>query len=307
MKVCWFHHQPNNNMLKEKVIVVGYDDTASFLILLDKLKQSITFTYHIVSATMATGLASILGSMKPDLVILSFSNNQYMLNEIGTLTVQSLVPILCITKRGENEMLNWPVNHIVFSCQQEYLHQSSYLSSRVNSILLMKKEQPALPKVMGFADTAIANADDNRNLSRYVMELDQKVDVLLKIKERLGELYPNVDDRTRTELISIVNTIKISANDYKLWDDFKLYFEEINPGFLLQLTKAYPTLTSIDLKYCCYLKMNMSNDDIRNLLGINQESVRTHKYRLKKKMSLPRDQDLAAHLRAVDQHKLSMA
>ena len=139
------------------------------------------------------------------------------------------------------------------------------------------------------------------------MELDQKVDVLLKIKERIGELYQNVDDRTRTELISIVNTIKISANDYKLWDDFKLYFEEINPGFLQQLTKAYPALTSIDLKYCCYLKMNMSNDDIRNLLGINQESVRTHKYRLKKKMSLARDQDLAAHLRAVDQHKLSMA
>jgi len=49
-------------MLKEKEIVVGYGDTASFLILLDKLKKSITFTYHIVSATMATGLAGILVS-----------------------------------------------------------------------------------------------------------------------------------------------------------------------------------------------------------------------------------------------------
>ena len=163
MKVCWFHNQPNNNMLKEKVIVVGYDDTASFLILLDKLKRSITFTCHIVSATMATGLTGILGSMKPDLVILSFSNNQYMLNEIGALTVKLLVPILCITRRSENEMLNWPFNHIVFSCQQEYLHQASYLSSRVNYILLMKKERPVPLRVMGFADTAIATADHNRN------------------------------------------------------------------------------------------------------------------------------------------------
>lgn len=32
----------------------------------------------------------------------------------------------------------------------------------------MKQEQPAPPRVMGFTDTAIATADHNRNLSRYV-------------------------------------------------------------------------------------------------------------------------------------------
>ncbi|WP_316828538.1 hypothetical protein [Pedobacter miscanthi] len=79
-------------MLKEKVIVAGYNDTSGFLTLLDKLKQTITFTYHIVSATMARGLAGILGSMKPDLVNLSFRNNQNVLNEIGPLTVQLLIP-----------------------------------------------------------------------------------------------------------------------------------------------------------------------------------------------------------------------
>lgn len=294
-------------MLKEKIIVVGYDDAASLSALLDKLKETVNFTYHIISATMSSGLTSILGSMKPDLIILCFRNNQYVLNELRPLSAQSPIPILCLTNRFENETLGWHQNHIVFTCQLEYLHQGSYLSSRVNSILLMVNEQVPAKKVMGLADAAIAAAgtDHTRNLSRYVMELDQKVEVLLKIKERIGELYPNVDDKTRTELISIVNSIKISANDHKLWDDFKLYFEQINPGFLLQLTKAYPSLTSIDLKYCCYLKMNMSNDDIRNLLGINQESVRTHKYRLKKKMALTRDQDLLNHLRAVDQHQLN--
>jgi DNA-binding CsgD family transcriptional regulator len=53
--------------------------------------------------------------------------------------------------------------------------------------------------------------------------------------------------------------------------------------------------------------MNMSNDHIGNLLGINQESVRTHKYRLKKKMSLPREQDLRTYLRSVDPKEQSPA
>ncbi len=288
-------------MLKEKLIVVGYDDPVRLSTLLDRLKATAPFSYQLVSATMASGLSTIISSMKPELIILCFRNNQYVLHELKTLTVSLAIPILCLSNRFENETLTWHEQQIVFTCQLEQVHKGNYLSSRINSILMMCQAQPFLPQVMGLADAAMASAgyDHTRNLSRYVLELDQKVEVLLKIKERIGELYPNVDDRTRTELISIVNSIKVAANDHKLWDDFKLYFEQINPGFLLQLTKTYPSLTSIDLKYCCYLKMNMSNDDIRSLLGINQESVRTHKYRLKKKMALSKDQDLTSHLRMV--------
>jgi len=131
------------------------------------------------------------------------------------------------------------------------------------------------------------------------MELDQKVEVLMKVKDRIADLYPRVDDPTRTELTSIVNSIRQSANDNKLWEDFKLYFEKTNPDFLYLLVQRHPGLTPKDLKYCCYLKMNMANDDIRTLLGINQESVRTHKYRLKKKLVLPKEQDLRSYLRSV--------
>ncbi|ALL06175.1 hypothetical protein AQ505_12145 [Pedobacter sp. PACM 27299] len=295
-------------MLIQKLVVVGYDDALNLLALMDQLKETTVFAYQIISATMASGLTDLLHTLKPDLIILCFRNNQQVLNEIRPLTAAPLIPILCLSNRFENENLGWDQNNSVFTCQLEYIHQSFYLSSRINSILLMTKAQKATEPPMSFAAAAIiaTGPDHTRNLSRYVMELDQKVEVLLKVKERIGELYPNVDDQTRGELISIVNSIKISANDHKLWDDFKLYFEEMNPGFLLELTSNYPSLTSIDLKYCCYLKMNMSNDDIKNLLGINQESVRTHKYRLKKKMSLTREQDLRSYLRNLDQQKLTV-
>jgi DNA-binding CsgD family transcriptional regulator len=292
-------------MLTEKLIAIGCDDNASSSAILDKLKETAMFSYNIISATMASGLTSVLRSMKPDLIILCFRNNQHVLAGLTTFIEQPEIPVLCLTRRFECETLGWNKNHIVFTCQLEHIHHTAYLSSRINSIFLLKKEPSAAHPVNTFADSAIAAAesDQTRNLSRYVMELDKKVDVLLKVKERIGELYPRVDDHTRTELTSIVNSIKISANDHKLWDDFKLYFEQTNPDFLLLLTRKYPSLTSIDLKYCCYLKMNMSNDDIRNLLGINQESVRTHKYRLKKKMALARDQDLITYLRSVDENK----
>lgn len=301
-------------MLTEKLIAIGCDDNASFSAVLDNLTESAFFTYNIISATRASGLTGILSSLKPDLIILCFRNNQHILTELSNYINQPETPILCLIRRFDDETLGWNKNHIVFTCQLEHIHRASYLSSTINSIFLLRKGavavNPLAPHpVVTFAAAAIVAAESGhtRNLSRYVMELDQKVDVLLKVKERIGELYPRVDDHTRTELTSIVNSIKLSANDHKLWDDFKLYFEQTNPNFLLLLTKKYPSLTATDLKYCCYLKMNMSNDDIRNLLSINQESVRTHKYRLKKKMALERNQDLISYLRSVDQHEFHHA
>jgi len=294
-------------MLNEKLIIIGCDDTANFSVVLDKLKETAMVSYNIISATKASGLITILRPLKPDLIILCFRNNQQVLTEMTTLIAQPATPILCLTNSYERETLDWNKEHIVFTCQLENIHNTSYLSSRINSIFLLSKESSQGYAAGSFAEAAIAASDQTRNLSRYVMELDQKVDVLIRVKERIGELYPRVDDHIRMELTSIVNSIRLSANDHKLWDDFKLCFEQTNPGFLLLLTRKYPSLTSIDLKYCCYLKMNMSNDDIRNLLGINQESVRTHKYRLKKKMALDRDQDLLTFLRTMDQHKFSMS
>jgi DNA-binding CsgD family transcriptional regulator len=46
--------------------------------------------------------------------------------------------------------------------------------------------------------------------------------------------------------------------------------------------------------------MNMTNDDIRALLGINIESVRTHKYRLKKKLFLSKEKSVRSFLQTVN-------
>ena len=265
------------------------------------MKEITLFSPDIISATRVSDLISIVKSLDPDLIILSFRNNQLVLSDFNSFVKKPEIPILCLTKRFESETLGWNKNSIVFTYPFEHLNNEEYLSSRINSIFLIRTESSKKAATSTFAEMAIQNsqADNTRNLSRYVLELDQKVEVLLKVKDRIAHLCPQVDDPTKAELTSIVNSIKASATDSKFWEDFKVYFEQTNPNFLFLLAQKYPSLTAIDLKYCCYLLMNMTNDNIRNLLGINQESVRTHKYRLKKKMALPKDQDLKGYLRSV--------
>jgi DNA-binding CsgD family transcriptional regulator len=288
-------------MLEKKSIVVGCDDIVVLTRILNTISAISDFTFSIVSVSRELDLNNTINSLNPDLVILGFKKNQLILNDDSFNSNKRDIPILYLTQNYECESLCWSKNSIVFTYPHNQINNTNFFIYRIQSIFLLKKPETKNKPVESFAEAALQKNDSNntRELSHYVMELDQKVEVLLKVKERISYLYPNVDDYTRTELMSIVNSIKTVANDTKLWDDFKIYFEQSNPQFLLTLAKKHPSLSSKDLKYCCYIKMNMSNNDITNLLGINQESVRTHKYRLKKKLTLEKEQDIISYLRTV--------
>jgi DNA-binding CsgD family transcriptional regulator len=287
-------------MPEEKRIIIGCDNSLNLSAVLNSMNGVTQFLHNIITTTRAVDTMDLAISMNPDIIILCFQNNQLILNEFNFSRNTPAVPVLCLTHKWENESLQWAKNNIVFCFPLEHIHNTEYLQSRINSIFLLRTNYSAVAARNVTAATMVK--DDpvtGRNLGRYVLELDQKVEVLLKIKDRIAGLFPKVDDPTRTELMSIVNSIKMSANNKELWEDFKLFFEETDPHFLLALAKKYPFLTAIDMKYCCYLKMNMTNDDIKNIFGISLESVRTHKYRLKKKMGLPKEENLRNHLRAV--------
>ena len=285
----------------QKLIVIGCDDPAGLSALLHTMKGITFIPNNIISAERSSDLMNIVKSLNPDLVILCFRNNRLVLDNLASFLKKPEIPILCIKRKNGGENLVWNKNSIVFTYPFEQINNGEYLGASINSIFLLKQsaQTPKVPNTLAGAAIQQGQTGNSRNLSRYALELDQKVAFLLKVKTRIAELYPHVDDPVRVELTSIANSIKMFANDNKLWDDFKLYFEQTSPNFLSSLSKTYPVLTPVDLKYCCYLKLNMTNDDIRNLLGINQESVRTHKYRLKKKMALAPDQDLRNYLRSV--------
>jgi len=284
-------------MTEEQTIVIGCDHNVTLALLLDLLKEQVAFPVNVISASRISDLLSIVKSLDPALVVMGFRNNQNALNDFNQFIKNPDIPVLCLTQRQETTALSWRNDRIVFTYPVENLNKKGQLIANIQSIFLLRTSQAnPIPD----AQIQFQQSHNDRNMSRYVLELDQKVEVLLSIKDRIKTLITAVDDSTRAELLSIVHAIRASASDTKIWDDFKLYFEKTNPNFLLSLSEKHPKLTPKDLKYCCYLKMNMSNDDIRNLLGINQESVRTHKYRLKKKMDLDKDLDLLGYVKSIE-------
>jgi DNA-binding CsgD family transcriptional regulator len=73
---------------------------------------------------------------------------------------------------------------------------------------------------------------------------------------------------------------------------FESNFERAHEEFLFRIREQFPQLTPGDLKLCAYLRMNLSTKKIALLLGISTRGVENHRYRLRKKLNLPRDRNL---------------
>lgn len=279
-------------MTKPTNILIGSDTSSSLAAIIKSLQE--VHQYSFITATRVSDIIQISKSLQPILIILSFRNNQHVINSLQSYHTNFSTPIVCLQDKNDQRALQYKEQTVLFSYSYEYGVQYNNLSNNIKGILNLVQQT----QLKSTSNNVSINNQHHNDLTRYTLELDQKRLMLSKIKDRIKQLYINVDAATKTKLMSIVNSIKMTHNNQKHWEDFKLYFENINPNFLKQLSTKFPCLTAKDLKYCCYLKMNMSNEDIRFILGINQESVRTHKYRLKKKMVLNKDQDLRMYIQS---------
>ncbi len=76
----------------------------------------------------------------------------------------------------------------------------------------------------------------------------------------------------------------------------KLFNEGNAKSFERQLLQKFPYLTAHDLKICSFLLQNYSSKEIAKELNITPGSVNTARYRLRKKMNLPKETDLIIYL-----------
>ena len=283
---------------QSRYIIIVSDVPLALTTIVKSLEAIQGYTY--LTTTRIKDAFQLATSINPKLIITYLRNNTHLDKEITYFQKAQAIPILCLLRKHDPQQFHTLSSPIVFTQYFEESNKSQYLVRNITSILrLVQLVHTTKDTKTSDTKSGLTPArDTNKNLARYTMELDQKITLLTKVKDHIKRIYPQVDESTRRKLMTIVNTIKMAMSDKKHWEDFKVYFEGINPKFLKKLAQHYPDLTAKDLKYCCYLKMNMSNEDICHILGINQESVRTHKYRLKKKMTLPKSQDLRSYIRS---------
>lgn len=147
----------------------------------------------------------------------------------------------------------------------------------------------------------------NRELLTMTINLVQRGEVLTKIKEIISSLMKKdtSDDSSPAyrNLLKLIREVEKSNED---WDQFAIHFNNVNIDFFNTLKQAYPDLTANDLKLCAYLRMNLSSKEIAQLLNITLKAVEIARYRLRKKLLLLPDTNLADFLTHLPKSSVSI-
>jgi AraC family transcriptional regulator, chitin signaling transcriptional activator len=129
----------------------------------------------------------------------------------------------------------------------------------------------------------------NRELAISTMSIIKKNEVLNSIKKELKKTK-NTNSNPALKLIDN------NLNDTKDWSFFEKAFNNADKDFLDKIKQSHPDLTPNDLRFCAYLRLNLSSKEMAPLLNISIKSVETKRYRLRKKLGLEHDSGLVNYI-----------
>lgn len=166
-----------------------------------------------------------------------------------------------------------------------------------------KKNQELLERNHALAEKELENARlkeielqqaltfKNKELTAYTVNFIRKNELIEELKEKIISLK-NTSHQPQTELNTLLNLVQQNTSIDRDWDDFKRTFENVHHNFFGNLLNRYPDLTPAELRLCALICLNLSAKEMASLMGISPDSVKTARYRLRKKFGLDQEQGL---------------
>lgn len=165
--------------------------------------------------------------------------------------------------------------------QEEKLRQQRLSSERqIMQIQNEKLQSDIQSKSQQLSNVAI-------NVVRKNEILEEIRDELKQVKAEMGQQLPNIHYQ------KLLNSIERNVAGKDDWVLFEQNFDEVHEQFFKRLRQIYPTISPSELRLAACLRMNLSTKEMAPVLGISVRGVEIKRYRLRKKLGLDNDANLA--------------
>ena len=260
----------NNSQLQQ--LLVAYDA--------DRLKQHNTNLAQTVDIyrLKAEGRTRLLAVAVPLLVIL--------------IVLVVLLWRRMRTDRAKNKLISEQQQLLLIYEQQEREREQQEMR-RKQEALKRKQEEMAQRQ----EEMSLELDHKNRQLTSYTLDLaavnefHQHVSASLSALREKKLSAAEADNELKDLILSLQH-----FNDKPLGDAFRVYFDEVHPGFLMRLSQQFSALSKADLRLCAYLHLGMTTKEIAALTFKEVRSVESARNRLRKKLNLPPETNLAQFL-----------
>lgn len=135
-----------------------------------------------------------------------------------------------------------------------------------------------------------------RELAGTALFIQQKNTLMEHLQQELARLNAATGSR---ELLDMSRNLQQHMNFEGDWDKVMIHFERVHPQFFNKLKAICPDLTMNELRQAAYIRINMTNKEVANLLNIDDASVKMSRYRLKKKLKLSPEASLTSFIMSI--------
>ncbi len=183
------------------------------------------------------------------------------------------------------------------SHKQKKMYQLQYENSLTNEIIQREKlKQQKLEQKLEFKNKQLISN------TLYLQRKDEIIDDVLTIVRNLEK-----SSSVHEEKILIKKLIKIGKENVYLEkerEQFQYFFKETLQELHKKLKLKHKELKPNDLKICSLIKLNLSIKETASILNISPGSLKTARYRLRKKLNLEPGQDIIDYLVKVEKEDL---
>lgn len=134
-----------------------------------------------------------------------------------------------------------------------------------------------------------------KELASQTLHLVQKSTFIQELKENLEKIKKS-PELFKVEFRRLVMLLKKESAEDKDWEVFKSYFSEVHNNFDNKIKAIATEITEKEIRLASFLRMNLSTKEIASMLNVLPDSVLKSKYRLKKKLTLNKEEDLTQFL-----------
>lgn len=138
----------------------------------------------------------------------------------------------------------------------------------------------------------------NRDLTNFALDISRKKefteDVLSRLKDFKSVSPQDIGNAVKTLTQFVKGQIDIDKNLIFLNENV----EQVNSEFFDKLLNEYPVLTKNERLLCGLIRINLSNKEISIIRNITPKAVKMGKYRLKKSLGIPSEENLDSFLKS---------
>ena len=171
---------------------------------------------------------------------------------------------------------------------KEIQHQKEILHQKEKALTLSELEKSKLAE----QELNIQLEYKSKQLTSHALNMMKKNQFLQEVENDVAEISKNSGEEVKNQLRKLNRSIRRMNKSDKDWELFKNYFEEVNQGFYNRLADNFQGLSPNDYKLLALIKLNMNIKETASVLNISPDSVKTARYRLRKKLGMTQEEDL---------------